>query len=92
MCEEPTDFFFTIESFFYALENDYIDAEFVCVQPKSDNTSSEGGWGNVLLWLDRNNPEYRIQNYFGGGLFADPHHKPKEAIPLFMDRALYVVA
>ena len=49
VCEGPTDFF-AIESFFgHALENDQIDAEFVRVQTKSDNTNSEGGWGNVLL-------------------------------------------
>ena len=83
---------FLPSSHFYALENDHIDTEFVRVQTKSDNTNSEGGWGNVLLWLDRNNPECRIQSYFGSGLFADPHHKPKKAISLFMDRALYVVA
>ena len=77
VCEGPTDFF-AIKSFFgHALKNDGINAQFVRIPPKSDNTNPEGGWGNVLLWLDRNNPAYRIQIHFGGGLFQEPVDKPR---------------
>ena len=86
VCEGPTDFL-AIKSFFgHALENDEIYAQFVPIQPEADNMNSEGGWTNVLLWLDHNNPEYRIKNYFGGGLFEKPNDKPTlDAILIHLD-------
>ena len=86
VCEGPTDFF-AIKSFFgHGLENDEINAQFVPIQPEVDNMNSEGGWTNVLLWLDRNNPDYRIKNYFGGGVFEKPNDKPPlDAILIQLD-------
>ena len=70
VCEGPTDFL-AIEAFFgHALEANNVDAQFVAIQPKMDNTSPEGGWGNVLLWLKNNPPKSRIVKFFEGGLFA----------------------
>lgn len=70
VCEGPT-VFFAIESFFRnALSHLDIESEFVAIQPEMDNTSPEAGWGNVLLWLDKNLPTARIIKYFGGGLFG----------------------
>lgn len=76
VCEGPTDFV-AIESFFeHALSCDGIDAQFVPIQPEADSTNPKGGWNKVLLWLNRYDPAYRIENYFGGGLFEPPHDKP----------------
>lgn len=70
VCEGPTDFL-AIEAFFgHALEAENVDAQFVPIQPEMDNTSPEGGWGNVLLWLRNNPPTSRVAKFFGGGLFA----------------------
>ena len=74
VCEGPTDYY-AIESFFrHALwEDNGIKAEFVPIQPEMGNINPKGGWGNVLGWLNENNPKYRIQNLFRGGVFADEH-------------------
>lgn len=74
VCEGPTDYY-AIESFFrHALwEENGIKAEFVSIQPEMDSVNPQGGWGRVLGWLNKNNPEYRIQNFFRGGVFADEH-------------------
>lgn len=71
VCEGPTDFF-AIRSFFgHALEVDTgVQPEFIALQPEVDCTNPEAGWGNVLLWLQRNSPKIRIQQYFAGGLFG----------------------
>ena len=89
-CEGPTDFF-AIESFFgHALENDGINAQFVPIQPEADNMNSGGGWTNVLLWLHRNDPKYRIKNYFGGGLFEEPLDEPPlDAILIQLDSYIF---
>ena len=69
ICEGPTDFC-AIKAFFYdSLKCQDIESEFIPVQPAVDNTSPQGGWGNVLLWLQRNPPEVRTANLFGGGMF-----------------------
>ncbi len=70
VCEGPTDFL-AIEAFFNnALEAAGVASQFLPIQPRMDNTSPEGGWGNVLLWLKKNPPASRIVKYFGGGLFG----------------------
>lgn len=70
VCEGPTDFH-AIEHFFgNSLANAGVEAKFVPIQPEMDNTQPTAGWGNVLLWLQRNLPQYRITNFFGGGLFG----------------------
>jgi len=70
VCEGPTDYF-AIEAFFQnALEALGVASEFLPIQPEMDNTSPEGGWGNVLLWLKNNPPASRIAKLFGGGLFG----------------------
>ena len=71
VCEGPTDFF-AVKSFFgHALENALAaPVEFIALQPQMDKTNPEAGWGNVLLWLANNPPVSRVQQYFGGGLFA----------------------
>lgn len=69
VCEGPTDFHAIVSFFGHSLQSDGIAADFIPLQPKLDNTSAEGGWGNVLLWLINNPPASRVQQYFGGGLF-----------------------
>ena len=68
ICEGPTDAvairYFVHES----LRHRGIEAEFVNVQPEPDRTS-DGGWGNVLLWLENNPPKSRLSAYLGIGLF-----------------------
>ena len=69
ICEGPTDFP-AIQSFFkHSLSQQGIQAEFVPLQPLGDNT--QGGWTQVLYWLDRNPPAIRIQDYFKGELFDE---------------------
>jgi hypothetical protein len=70
ICEGPTDFV-AIETFFgAALSHNGLDASFKPIQPEMDNTCPDGGWGNVLLWLNKNPPNARISKLFGGGLFG----------------------
>lgn len=70
ICEGPTDFV-AIENFFgMALAQSEITASFKPIQPQMDNTSPDAGWGNVLLWLNKNPPSARISKLFGGGLFG----------------------
>ncbi|WP_370677447.1 hypothetical protein [Pleomorphomonas sp. PLEO] len=70
VCEGPTDFH-AIEGFLgEALIASGVEVEFEPIQPNLDQTLPSAGWGNVFSWLDRNPPEYRIRNYFGGGLFG----------------------
>ena len=54
VCEGATDFV-AIDAFFgQSLADHGIEAEFVPIQPEKDKTSPEGGWGNVLHWLQKN--------------------------------------
>ncbi len=46
-----------------------IPVDFVPLQPEPDATS-QGGWGQVLLWLKDHPPENRIQLFFTEGLFG----------------------
>lgn len=70
VCEGPSDYH-AIESFFrHSLGSEGISAEFKALQPDMDRTQPEAGWGHVLLWLKKNPPASRIQNYFSGGLFG----------------------
>lgn len=70
VCEGPTDFV-AIESFMgYALEKRGVSAQFKSLFPKHDRTRPEGGWSSLLLWLNNNPPDLRVQRYFRGGLFA----------------------
>ena len=86
VCEGPTDFY-AIRSFLgHALANQSFVVEFIPIQPDVDNTSPEGGWGNVLLWSRKNPPVARIQKYFRGGLFAgELSEQPLDAILLQLD-------
>lgn len=70
VCEGPTDFVAIKHFFHHCLARNQIEADFIPIQPQMDNTSPEGGWGNVLLWLSKNPPPVRIANLFGGGLFG----------------------
>jgi len=76
VCEGLTDFH-AIECFLgHAASERGLIVEFVPIQPVADQTSSDGGWGNVLLWLSNNPPSFRIQKYFGGGLFGGDLSSP----------------
>lgn len=70
VCEGPTDFYAIAYFFGRSLENVGIETEFVPIQPEMDKTQPEAGWGHVLLWLNKNPPAKRVQQYFKGGLFA----------------------
>jgi hypothetical protein len=51
-----------------------------------DKTRPEGGWANVLLWLDNHPPDARVQRYFAGGLFAGAlSSEPLDAILIHLD-------
>ena len=76
VCEGATDFV-AIDAFFgQSLADHGIEAEFVPIQPEKDKTSPEGGWGNVLHWLQKKTPAARKQEFFNGGLFADDFAQP----------------
>lgn len=76
VCEGLTDFH-AIECFLgHAASERGLHVEFLPIQPVADQTSSNGGWGNVLLWLGNNPPSFRIQRYFGGGLFGGDLSSP----------------
>lgn len=85
VCEGPTDFC-SIEAFFGRSLNEVgVQAEFHAIQPSTDDTQP-AGWGNALLWLEKNPPDYRIQNYFGGGLFAGAlSRQPLDAMIVQLD-------
>ena len=69
ICEGRTDFH-AVESFFgHSLESAGMHPHFEVIQPTLDETQSKGGWGNVLLWLDKNLPAFRMQEYLNGGIF-----------------------
>jgi hypothetical protein len=69
VCEGATDYP-AIEHFFrHALKERNVNATIVALFPEMDNTRPDGGWGNVLLWLNKNPPNTRIRRYFGNGLF-----------------------
>ena len=76
VCEGPTDYY-AIEYFFgHALwDGQGISAEFVPILPDMDNMNPKGGWFEVLNWLDNNQPEDRIFDYFDIGLFDPPNDK-----------------
>lgn len=76
VCEGPTDFHAIKHFLGHSLQQDGIEVTFIDIHPKIDNTQPEGGWGNVLLWLDKNPPATRIARYFGGGFFADELSEP----------------
>lgn len=86
VCEGPSDFPAVTYFFGHALRTEGIDANFIALFPDMDRTRPEGGWANVLLWLDRNPPESRIRRYFGGGLFAGAlSTEPLDAILIQLD-------
>lgn len=70
VCEGPTDYPAIVQFFRHALLQRNITAEFRSLFPDMDKTRPTGGWANVLLWLQNNPPNSRIQRYFGGGLFG----------------------
>ena len=86
VCEGRTDFHAIAGFFASALKLSGVQANFEAIQPTMDNTQPDGGWGNVLLWLSKNPPATRIQNYFGGGLFEGSLGKePFDCILLHLD-------
>ena len=86
VCEGVTDFIAIREFTGAALRARGLEVEFVGLQPIPDRTRAEAGWGNLLNWLRRNNPEARVREYFSGGLFANSlSEKQCDAIILQMD-------
>lgn len=71
VCEGQTDFIAIKYFFTKALDSEKITASFIQIQPNIDCTTSDGGWGNVLLWLKNNPPLYRRHRYLGSGLFEN---------------------
>lgn len=86
VCEGRSDFPAIVSFFGAALESEGIIASFEPLFPRFDQTRSSGGWANVLLWLERNPPDFRIQNYFAGGLFfGSLGRDPLDAIIIQLD-------
>jgi hypothetical protein len=86
VCEGPTDYPAIAQFFRHALLEQNIRAEFLSLFPDIDRTQSNGGWANVLLWLQNNPPISRIQKYFKGGLFAgDLASQQLDAIIIHLD-------
>lgn len=69
VCEGPTDFFAIKEFFGAAMKGKGVDCKLFPIQPDIDNTRPEGGWTQVMSWLDKNPPRSRVLKYFGPGLF-----------------------
>ena len=70
VCEGPTDWH-AIRSFLKdSMSSAGIPVDFVQLQPDPDATSPEGGWGNVLFWLDDHPPKSRALQFFTEGLFG----------------------
>lgn len=86
VCEGPSDFpaiSHFIGNLLAARGNHPV---FVPLFPQMDRTRPEGGWANVLLWLNNNPPETRVQRYFAGGLFGGAlSTEPLDAIILQLD-------
>lgn len=86
VCEGPTDYLAITHFLGTALSEKHIDPTFIQLFPDLDRTRPEGGWPNVLLWLDRNPPAARIQSLFGGGLFSGAlSTEPLNAILIQLD-------
>lgn len=69
VCEGRTDF----AAFFHFVGNTLDEAgvqhRIFPIQPRPDNTSN-GGWTEVVFWLEDNDPASRVASLFGGGVFA----------------------
>lgn len=86
VCEGPSDFPAITIFLEKALRDKGIAPVFLPLYPEMDKTRPEGGWANVLLWLQNNPPENRIQRFFGGGLFAGAlSYEPLSAIIMHLD-------
>jgi len=70
ICEGPTDYPAIVNFLGNSLKNAGIIGKFRALFPEMDKTRPEGGWGNVLLWLEKYPPETRVQMFFSGGLFG----------------------
>lgn len=69
VCEGSTDYI-AIKAFFgHALLQHGIASEIIPLQP-SEATTSRGGWGRVLKWLEKNDPNKRSFDWFDGGPFG----------------------
>lgn len=82
-CEGPTDAL-AIEHFVReSMLARGTSVEFVRLRPESDQT--QGGWSNMLLWLQDNPPQSRVSAYFGGLFQDDMGAKQCDAIVLQLD-------
>lgn len=72
VCEGPTDAHAICWFLRASLTHRGVTPDFIPIQPGTDNTRPhDGGWGAVLLWLEKNPPRSRTRAYFHGGLFDD---------------------
>lgn len=86
VCEGPTDYPAITHFFEHALQERNVIAKFRPLYPDMDQTRPNGGWANVLLWLNNNPPASRIQRYFAGGLFGGSlASEPLDAIIIHLD-------
>ena len=85
VCEGPTDFH-AIKSFFgHSLTRQQVQPEFVDIQPILDATQPNGGWANVLSWLQDNPPGYRIPKYLIGPFADDLSSQPLDCLLIHLD-------
>ena len=70
VCEGPTDVL-AVENFIGdQIRRMGLQPAFRNLFPETDKTRPEGGWSNLLLWLQRNPAESRVARYFTVGLFG----------------------
>ena len=86
VCEGPTDAL-AIENFVRAsmCDRDF-PVEFVRLQPEFDHT--QGGWTNMVLWLENNPPQSRVYTYLKGLFGGENSAKKCDVILLHLDADL----
>ena len=68
--EGPTDTHAIVCFLHASLTDRGITPDFIPIQPDADNTRPpDGGWGAVLLWLNKNPPTSRTRTYLHGDIY-----------------------
>lgn len=86
VCEGPSDIPAVVHFLGDQLRRTGIEPIFHNLFPEPDKTRPEGGWSNLLLWLQRNPPDTRVARYFSGGIFGGgANQEPFDAILIQID-------